>query len=78
MVSSLSLRCDYDIKRNTNAAQQLVRGFNKRGLGQSEDTVAVETTLGLCTSSGASDAVDQNRVVETGDSTLTAIASAVG
>ncbi len=54
----------------------LSRGFEKRGLGQSEETTPVKTALPLFTSSGASDVVDGKRVIETGSPTLTEAAPA--
>jgi putative transposase len=56
--------------RDGNAALNILsRGFEKLGLGQSEET-PVETALPLFTPSGASDVVDGKRVVETGSPTL--------
>ncbi len=58
--------CGFKMDRDANAAvNMLSRGFEKRGLGQSEEPTPVETALPLCTSSGASDVVDGKRVRQT-------------
>jgi putative transposase len=63
--------CGFEMDRDANAAVNILsRGFEKLGLGQSEDTTPVETALPMFTSSGASDVVDVKRVVETGSPTL--------
>jgi putative transposase len=62
--------CGFEMDRDGNAALNILsRGFEKLGLGQSEET-PVETALPLFTPSGASDVVDGKRVVETGSPTL--------
>jgi putative transposase len=69
--------CGFEMDRDANAAINILsRGFEKLGLGQSEDTTPVETALPMFTSSGASDVVDVKRVVETGSPTLREAASA--
>ncbi|MFC7116382.1 RNA-guided endonuclease InsQ/TnpB family protein [Natronoarchaeum sp. GCM10025703] len=63
--------CGFEMDRDANAAINILsRGFEKLGLGQSEDTTPVETALPMFTSSGATDVVDVKRVVETGSPTL--------
>jgi len=63
--------CGFEMDRDANAAINILsRGFEKLGLGQSEDTTPVETALPMFTSSGASDVVDVKRVVETGSPCL--------
>ena len=64
--------CGFEMDRDANAAITILsRGFEERGLGQSEDTTPVETALPLFTSSGSVDVVDGKRVIESGSPTLT-------
>ncbi len=63
--------CGFEMDRDANAALNILsRGFEKLGLGQSEDTTPVETALPMFTSSSATDVVDVNRVIETGSPCL--------
>jgi putative transposase len=69
--------CGFEMDRDANAALNILsRGFEKLGLGQSEDTTPVETALPMFTASGASDVVDVKCVIETGSPTLNEAASA--
>jgi putative transposase len=69
--------CGFGMDRDANAAINILsRGFEKLGLGQSEDTTPVETALPMFTPSGTSEVVDVKRVVETGSPTLKEAASA--
>ncbi|MDY6776337.1 MAG: transposase, partial [Halobacteria archaeon] len=63
--------CGFEMDRDANAAINILsRGFEKLGLGQSEDTTPVETVLPMFTSSDSSDVVDVKHVVETGSPCL--------
>jgi transposase, IS605 OrfB family, central region len=69
--------CGFEMDRDANAAINILsRGFEKRGLGQSEAVTPVETALPLFTSSDGADVVDGKRVLETGSPTLTEAATA--
>ncbi len=55
--------CGFEMDRDANAALNILsRGFETRGLGQSEAVTPVETALPLFTSSNRSDVVDVQRV----------------